>query len=36
MEYILKSVTETGFGHIHAPDDIGINPIRAIHNEDFI
>mgnify|MGYP001237296416 CR=1 FL=1 len=36
MEYILKRLTETGFGQIHALDDFGINLIRAIHNEDFI
>ena len=36
MEYILKRLTETGFARIHAPDDFGINPIRAIHDGDFI
>ena len=36
MEYILKRLTETGFGRIHAPDDFGINPIRVIHDGDFI
>ena len=36
MEYILKHLTETEFGQIHAPNDFGINPIRAIHDEDPI
>ena len=36
MEYILKRLKETGFGQIYAPDDFGINPILAIHDEDFI
>ena len=36
MEYILKHLTETQFGQIHAPSDFGINPIRAIHDEDLI
>ena len=36
MEYILKRLKETGFGQIHAPDDFGMDPIRAIHDDDFI
>ncbi len=36
MEYILKRLTETGFGQIHAPDDFGIGPILAIHEADFV
>ena len=36
MEYIFKRLKEMAFGRIYAPDDFGINPIRAIHDEDFI
>ena len=36
MEYILKRLTEMGFEHIHAPDDIGMNRIRAIRDKDLI